>query len=57
MNEEMYLFLVSESEQSIPIEFPLSYLLDLNFNFGDKEDVIKNLNEFIKEIEKYRDNL
>lgn len=55
MNEEMYLFV--ESENSIPIEFPLSYLLNLNFNFGNKEDVIKSLNEFIKEIEKYRDNL
>lgn len=54
--EEMELFLVQEN--GIAIEFPLSYLLEVNFAYhGNKEENVKELNEFIQAIEKFRDNL
>ena len=54
--EEMELFLVQEN--GISIEFPLSYLLELNFAYhGNKEEKVKELNELIQTIEKFRDNL
>lgn len=54
--EEMDLFLVQEN--GIAMEFPLSYLLELNFAYrGNKEEKVKELNELIQTIEKFRDNL
>ena len=41
-----------------PIEFYLSHLLDLNFVYHDnKEENVKDLNDLIQAIEKYRDSL
>lgn len=56
MEEEMVLFLIQR--KGFPIEFPLSYLLELNFAYHDsKEENVKELNDFIHAIEEYRDNL
>lgn len=56
MEEEMWFFVVPEN--GIPVEFPLSYLLEANFGFYDsKEEIVKELNELIQEIENFRDNL
>ena len=56
MEEEMTLFVVPEN--GIPLEFPLSYLLRVNFAYhGNKEENVKELNELIQAIEKFRDNL
>ena len=55
MEEEMWFFVVPEN--GIPVEFPL-YLLEANFGFNDsKEEIVKELNKLIQEIEKFRDNL
>ena len=41
-----------------PTEFYLSHLLDLNFVYHDnKEENVKDLNDLIQAIEKYRDSL
>ena len=41
-----------------PTEFHLSHLLDLNFVYHDnKEENVKDLNDLIQAIEKYRDSL
>ena len=41
-----------------PTEFYLSHLLDLNFVYYDnKEENVKDLNDLIQAIEKYRDSL
>ena len=56
MEEDLLLFVIPE--RGIPIEFPLSYLLEANFAFQEKkEENIKDLNELIQAIEEYRDNL
>ena len=56
MEEEMTLFVIPG--KGIPIEFPLSYLLRQNFAYhSNKEENVKELNEFIQAIEKFRDNL
>lgn len=44
--------------QKRPTEFYLSHLLDLNFVYHDnKEENVKDLNDLIQAIEKYRDSL
>lgn len=54
--EDLILFVVPE--RGIPIEFPLSYLLNENFAFHEnKEENVKDLNELIQAIAEYRDNL
>lgn len=56
MEEEMWFFVVPEN--GIPVEFPLSYLLETNFSvYETKEEIVKELNKLIQEIEKFRDNL
>lgn len=56
MEEDLILFVVPE--RGIPIEFPLSYLLNENFAFHEnKEENVKDLNELIQAITEYRDNL
>lgn len=56
MEEDLILFVVPE--HGIPIEFPLSYLLNENFAFHEnKEENVKDLNELIQAIAEYRDNL
>lgn len=56
MEEDLILFVVPE--RGIPIEFPLSYLLNENFAFHEnKEENVKDLNELIQAIAEYRDNL
>lgn len=56
MEEDLILFVVPED--GIPIEFPLSYLLNENFAFHEnKEENEKDLNELIQAIAEYRDNL
>ena len=56
MEEEMLLLVVRD--EGVPIEFPLSYLLYENFAYHDSvEENIKELNDFIKAIEEFRDNL
>ena len=56
MEEEMMLFVIPD--KGVPIEFPLSYLLFENFAYHDSiEENIKDLNEFIKAVEEFRDNL
>lgn len=56
MAEELILFLIPKKGH--PIEFQLSYLLELNFAYHDsKEENVKDLNELIQAIEEYRDNL
>lgn len=56
MEEDLILFVVPED--GIPIEFPLSYLLNENFAFHEnKEENVKDLNELIQAIAEYRDNL
>ena len=56
MEEDLILFVVPE--RGIPIEFPLSYLLNDNFAFHEnKEENVKDLNELIQAIAEYRDNL
>lgn len=52
----MMLFVIPD--KGVPIEFPLSYLLYENFAYHDSvEENIKELNDFIKAIEEFRDNL
>lgn len=56
MVEEMYLFVIPENGH--PIEFQLSYLLELNFAYHkSKGENVKELNELIRAVEEYRDNL
>ena len=56
MEEDLIVFVVPE--RGIPIEFPLSYLLNENFAFHEnKEENVKDLNELIQAIAEYRDNL
>ena len=53
--DDMILFL---DTQKRPTEFYLSHLLDLNFVYHDnKEENVKDLNDLIQAIEKYRDSL
>ena len=52
----MILFVIPD--EGVPLEFPLSHLLFENFAYHDsKEENIKELNELIKAIEDFRDNL
>ena len=56
MDDEMVLFVIPE--KGVPVEFPLSYLLYTNFAYHDsKKENIRDLNEFIKAIEEFRDSL
>lgn len=53
--DDIILFL---DTHTIPTEFYLSHLLDLNFVYHDnKEENVKDLNDLIQAIEKYRDSL
>lgn len=53
--DDMILFL---DTQKRPTEFYQSHLLDLNFVYHDnKEENVKDLNDLIQAIEKYRDSL
>lgn len=53
--DDMILFL---DTQKRPTELYLSHLLDLNFVYHDnKEENVKDLNDLIQAIEKYRDSL
>ena len=45
-------------DERVPLEFPLSHLLYENFAYHDSvEENIKELNDLIKAIEAFRDNL
>lgn len=53
--DDIILFLDTDKR---PTEFYLSHLLDLNFVYHDnKEENVKDLNDLIQAIEKYRDSL